>query len=277
MNQTISYLKAQLDKCDEDNNNFKLINFLHGQLNLSRVKKNARHYRPNILLFAYMVLFTSASAYKAILRENVVCLPFVATTGYVTMRLDQNTELDNAEYLKLRAEKLSQYKRTVLLMIDEIYVARRIEYNGGNVYSVTNTREVASTSLSLMINSVGEPYKNLISIYPISQLTADKQCECYKEVFSLFNSITLTVLATSVDNAPANRKFFIDFLCDENLSTHIIDHTTGQPIYLLFDPVHDFKNIYNNFQSKKVFELSLFGVLPEGCVANFKHLADLKI
>lgn len=62
----------------------------------------------------------------------------------------------------------------------------------------------------------------------------------------------LNVIGISVDNAAVNRKVFLD-LCDGNLKTHIIDPTTGQPIYLFFDPVHGIKNIYNNFQKRKVF------------------------
>jgi len=62
------------------------------------------------------------------------------------------------------------------------------------------------------------------------------------------------VVAVSVDNAAANRKFYIDHLCDGTLKTSIIDSTTGQPIFLLFDPIHTLKNVYNNFQRRETFE-----------------------
>lgn len=67
------------------------------------------------------------------------------------------------------------------------------------------------------------------------------------------HSISVRVVAVSVDNAAVNRKFYGDYLCNGSLSTHIIDSVTGQPIYLLFDPVHNLKNIYNNFLARKVF------------------------
>ncbi len=73
-----------------------------------------------------------------------------------------------------------------------------------------------------------------------------------------------------------NRKFFIEHLCDGTLKTHIIDNKTGQPIFLIFDPVHNLKNVYNNFQSRKVFNCPTFGQnLPDGCTANFNHVIEL--
>jgi len=65
-------------------------------------------------------------------------------------------------------------------------------------------------------------------------------------------------------------------LCDGTLNTSIVDTVTGQPIFLLFDPVHTIKNVYNNFQSRKVFECPAFlDNLPNGCSANFRHVVEL--
>ena len=51
---------------------------------------------------------------------------------------------------------------------------------------------------------------------------------------------------------------------------------TQQPIFLIFDPVHNLKNVYNNFQSRKLFECPEFGRnLPSGCVADFNHVVEL--
>ena len=54
---------------------------------------------------------------------------------------------------------------------------------------------------------------------------------------SLLRSTGANVVAISVDNATTNRKFYIDYLCGGKLSTYIFDSVTGQPIYLIFDPV----------------------------------------
>lgn len=92
----------------------------------------------------------------------------------------------------------------------------------------------------------------------------------------LIRSVSLDVVAISVDNAATNRKFYTDMLCGGQLKINIFDEVSNQPIYLLFDPVHTLKNIYNNFQKKRLFKCPAFGPnLQNGCVANFEHIVDL--
>jgi len=45
-----------------------------------------------------------------------------------------------------------------------------------------------------------------------------------------------------VDNASANWKFITDFLHQGSPTTSVTDSETGQPIFLIFDPVHDVKS-----------------------------------
>ena len=162
-------------------------------------------------------------------------------------------------------------------MIDEIYVAKRVEYSGGDVTGLTSDCSVASTLLCFMVKSVVSKYKDLVGIYPMNKLTAEKQHRCYLEVMSLLQKVPLNVVAISVDNASSNRKFYTQYLCGGELKTSYTDVTTGQPIYLVFDPVHDVKNVYNNFQSRKLFQCPTLNstTLPHGCVANFQHILEL--
>lgn len=55
-----------------------------------------------------------------------------------------------------------------------------------------------------------------------------------------------------------------------------MDSETGQPIHLIFDPVHDLKNVYNNFKCRKVFECPPTARnLSHVCTAQFQHILDL--
>lgn len=172
--------------------------------------------------------------------------------------------------------KLTEFERQVILIIDEIYVAKRIEYCAGEIQGLTADGSVASTLLCFMTKSACGKYQDLVAMYPMSNLTATIQHECLKEVMDLLHSPAFTVVAISVDNASTNRKFFVDCLCDGILQTSIIDPPTGQPIFLIFDPVHDLKTVYNNFQWRKLFECPPMDMnLQEGCVANFKDICDL--
>jgi len=169
--------------------------------------------------------------------------------------------------MKLRAGQLTDLQRNVVLIIDEIYVAKRVDFSGGLVKGLTADGEVAGTLWCVMVKSLASKSRDVV-MYPMSKLTADKQNKFYLEVglSAMLNSVPFNVVAISVDNASTNRKFFIDYLCGSTLRSHIIDSVTQRPIFLIFDPVHDLKNVYNNFQSRKDFKgPPMVNHLPTGC------------
>jgi len=140
---------------------------------------------------------------------------------------------DNSSYLKLRISKLNEFERTVLLIIDEVYVAKRVEYSGGSIHGLTTDGNVASMLLCFMIKSVASKYRDIVAIYPVDKLTAAKQNDCYVDVMSLLRSTGTNIVAISVDNAATNRKFYTDYLCSGKRSSCIFDSVTIQPIFLM--------------------------------------------
>ena len=273
----ISCLESAIDKIDDScSDKSRAIAFSVEQLKLLSTNKHARHYSPELSIFAYIIHATSAAAYNVLIEQNVFCLPSVRTLKKITRRLNVTEGLDNSAYLSLRVGQLNELQRTVVLIIDEIYIAKRLEYSGGQIVGLTNDGTVASTLLCFAVKSLACKYMDLVAIYPMAKLTADKLNACYNEVSSLMKKVSINVVALSVDNASTNRKFYTDFLCGGELKTHIIDSTTGQPLYLIIDPVHTLKNIYNNFQARKFFDCpSMPGDLPDGCKADFGHIAEL--
>ena len=200
----------------------------------------------------------------------------ISTLSKLTRRLHSSAGTDNLAYLQLRVSKLNEFERTVLLIIDEIYIARRVEYSAGEVQGLTADGTVASTLLCFTVKSMVSKYKDIVAIYPMDKLTAVKQHQSNNDVMTLLRMTDLNVVAISVDNASTNRKFFIDCLCNGTLTTSVVDSVTQQPIFLVFDPVHTIKNIYNNFQSRKIFACpQMEHNLPTGCSANFQHIAEL--
>ena len=61
------------------------------------------------------------------------------------------------------------------------------------------------------------------------------------------------------------------------LSTAHLDNTyTGGKIFFLFDPTHIIKNVYNNFQSKKLFQLpSLDPLVLDAITARFSDVESV--
>lgn len=269
-------LEGCLESLDADGDLHRKVSFIVEQLHLMCRRKFGRHYSPQLTIMSFMVHASSASAYRVLRDESILCLPSVSTLKKVSRRLGGSSGIDNTAYLKMRISKLNNFQRSVVLIIDEIYIAKRVEYCGGSVLGLTAEGTVASTLLCFMIKSVAGKYKDLVAIYPMSKLSADKQNDCFKEVVQTLRSVDVNVVAISVDNASINRKFFTDCLCEGQLKTHVCDPVTGQPMFLIFDPVHDLKNVYNNFQSRVLFECPpMERNLPNGCTANFKDIVAL--
>ena len=92
-------------------------------------------------------------------------------------------------------------------------------------------------------------------IYPIKNLKAETQKACFDKVMLLVHEIGFNVIGICVDNASANRKFFKDFLCNGAWKASIPNKYTDGKIFLIFDPTHIIKNIYNNLVNRRVFEM----------------------
>jgi len=70
-------------------------------------------------------------------------------------------------------------------MINEIYVAKRVEYAGGELTGLTADGSVASPLMCYMVKSVAGKFREFVAMYPMAKLTAVKQFECYKEETTL--------------------------------------------------------------------------------------------
>ena len=67
----------------------------------------------------------------------------------------------------------------MLLIVDAIYITKRVEYSGGHETADGN---VASTLLCFMVKSLAGKYKDSVAMYPMDRLTATKQmCRMVKD------------------------------------------------------------------------------------------------
>ena len=261
------------DMNDSNETYRRLCDFILEQLNLMTKSKHQRRYSVDLLLVSFIINATSSKAYERILEEHILILPSVKTLKKITMNLDKRTGLDDAGYLKMRFSKLNAFDRNVLLMIDEIYLSKRVEASGSQVFGLTADCNVAATALCFMIKSLSSGYKDMVAMYPIKNLRAETQKACFDKVMALLYEVGFNVIGISVDNAPANRKFFKEFLCGGALKESIVNPFTGGQIFLIFDPTHIVKNIYNNFLSKRVFKLPTMPLLiPNTITARFDDI-----
>ena len=87
----------------------------------------------------------------------------------------------------------------------------------------------------------------MVALIPISHLNVDKLKEATWIVLQLLAESGFDVVSLCCDNHAANRSFFKNVLCGGVLSSMVYNSITKRPLFLLFDSVHNLKNICNNF------------------------------
>ena len=61
------------------------------------------------------------------------------------------------------------------MMIDEIYLAKRVEASGGQLLGLTDNCQAATTGLCFMIKSLSRLYQDMIGIYSVRSLKVETQ------------------------------------------------------------------------------------------------------
>ena len=69
------------------------------------------------------------------------------------MKLDKRIGLDDERYLQMRYSQLNALDRirNIIVMINEIYLSKRIKATGGHILGLTDNCEIASTALCFMV------------------------------------------------------------------------------------------------------------------------------
>ncbi|KAG1708496.1 THAP domain-containing protein 1 [Nymphon striatum] len=267
-------LEKYMDKC-EGIEKQKQCGFLREQIGLLESSKKSRRYSPDCLISSYLLYAASPNAYEEFRKQNLLCLPSSRTLRSLTSIIKAN----ESKYLKSRFSNLNSYERHVILMIDEIYTASRVEYSSseGKIIGLTTDNNVAGTILTFMISSIAGQYRDVVSFYPINGINAKKLHVSCLEVLKYLDEIGFNVTVLCVDNHPVNRAFLTNILCNGSLKSQIKNPVNDKPLFLLFDPVHNIKNVYNNFQGKRIFKLPSFHLdnLNFVTTAKFDDLCEL--
>ncbi len=188
------------------------------------------------------------------LEQKILILPSEETLRKLTKHVGVTSD-DSDGYLKLRFSKLEEDAKDCTMLIDEVYVAKRVEFSApeGQITGLTPGHSAAGTVLCFMVNSVRGKYKDVVGFYPVNALNAEKLNEAFLDVMKRLCLIGFRIFVVITDNLSVNRRFFQQFLGGGQLKTCVQNPVNGEPLFLVFDPTHNFKNIYNNFQRKKTF------------------------
>ena len=271
----ISILLAYMNSNTRSDHENHKISFLIDQLKLLSVLPNQRSYSTSLLVSALVWHAHSPSCYRAMLRDGCIILPSERALRRLTGKFNISNDT-MVSYLQNRRQKLNNFQATVSLVFDEIYVHQTIDYNQGSFSGLCNENgELATTVLCFMLNSLSGKYCDVITMIPLRKLTLDVLRKSFLSAMQISLDAGFDVVLSCCDNHPVNRRLLVDFLCNGHLKSCVpnpID--SSKRLFLLIDPTHNIKNIYNIFQKKDSLEtpdLISFGK----CIARFSHIKQL--
>ena len=95
-------------------------------------------------------------------RLRQLCAGSVVSTSKVYLK-----------YLKHQSESLSALEKIVVLLLDEVFMAKCVEYSDGSFGGLTEDGVPAKTVLAFMLQSICGKYRDAVCLIPVNKLNTD--------------------------------------------------------------------------------------------------------
>ena len=221
-----------------------------------------------------MRLLDSPSLYNQT-RNEVLTLPVPNCNKRLTNAITVDLGLSKATetYLKTRFDQLPHERdQIVSVVMYEVYVASKVEYTGGKYFGCENGTLI-KTLLGIMSKSVAGHYKDIVSLTPLTRIDYKIIAEVFTTLLETAVKIGFDITVSLLDGHSINCKCYKE-LCSGMINLSIVNPLkAGYRILLLFDPVHVFKNFYNNLTNKLYFECPNFE--DKFLKPNLQHIKDM--
>lgn len=176
--------------------------------------------------------------------------------------------------LKAKVQHLALHEKICSVVMDEVYTSKRLEYTGGRFFGLEDG-EVTKTILCFMVKFLAGSFQDVLSMTPISSLDSRKLKFCLIQVLQAAHEVGLHVAVTFADGHSSNVKLHKQELCNGRLQLSVPNPESGRPLYLFFDSVHIFYNMYNKFLNKGSFQCPPFDIQKTIFSPDFNHLRQL--
>lgn len=156
----------------------KSTDFISEQLRLINCKKVCLRYSPYILIFFSILESISPHAYKFLRNSHHLIIPHPRTLQKLCASYNINPQSEQSDtnflsYIKQKSKTLNLKDKTIILMIDEIYVKPYLDFKGGNILGIAyNNEHIATTAYVFMIRSLLSPFKDVVHILPVKTIKA---------------------------------------------------------------------------------------------------------
>ena len=213
--------------------------FLVSQLHLFFKPAKGRRFDKNTLLFALQVHNLSHSAYRMIRKSGSIILPCISIIKNMLCRSIQD---DN---LKVLFEQLKPEQRLVNMMFDEVKLTEALRFSGGHIlgYAQNNDGILASHAMVIEIACHYGGPQYVLRVIPCAKLTADQLKDFLLEAIYATFTAGGSIISVICDNCQTNRSVYNKLGGPDEVKLPNIGHT----VFLVYDYVHIFKNIRNNW------------------------------
>lgn len=186
--------------------------------------------------------------------RNVLVLPNAKRVRSVISSTDAKVVLNNL------FNKLSVYQKYCFLIVDEVQIKPTVAFSCGVMsgFSINDPNSKATSMLGIMMRCLHGGPSLMISIIPVSKLTASYQFSAVKETAQMVEDCGGMVIGSITDNHKINQHYCHHFIQKTSYeAVHPLDETRSW--FLLFDTVHLLKCIRNNWITEKSKRLTFDG------------------
>ena len=250
------YQKVALDALDsiEDKHKTPNFHFIKSQLKMLLLPPKGRRFDKTLIVLAAELHAVSSGAYKLLRKSGAISLP---CTKIIKQMLSCSMQDKNLAEL---FRKLKPQQCLVNVLFDEVKLIQVYRYSGGHVLGCAENEsatledgEILATH-ALVVEIVchfGGP-KYILRVCPVAKLKTD---DLKVIIFEGINAIIKaggSVVSLICDNHTTNQSFY-NFLGGPG---RVYIDVIGCHVFLVYDYVHIFKNVRNNWITVTDQELS---------------------
>ena len=127
-----------------------------------------------------------------------------------------------------------------------------------------------------MVNSIAGRYRDMVSMSPVPNLTADKMKTVWTNAMKLLTEIGFDPVTTITDGLSVNMKFFKSFGESNSIPRFIPNPSAPEKRnYPMCDTVHLLKNLYGNLMNYGTFVCPTFDGTNSEIEASFDHVVQV--
>jgi hypothetical protein len=218
--------------------------FLYDQLKLFLSQPTGRRFDKHMYILAAEIYNISPATYRMIRKSGSIILP---SSKYIRNLLSHSLHDEN---LKALLEKLLPQQRLVNVLFDEVKLIETLRYSGGQFvgYARNGGEDAGAETLAshamvfeVVCHHGGRKY--ILGIHFVAKLNADELKKLLVSELLTVSNAGGTVVSCVCDNCATNVSVYHKFGGPGKVFIEAIN----RDVFLVFDYIHIFKNIRNNW------------------------------